>query len=168
MHYVFPAILIIVPLWVSANTKKITAQYEPCGGRGTWIQRMRYKSPPLSWELVETSVFHHSRVVFTVKDGRSQKHAENRSSSKVLQAHFSACGPHFSFLNSEECVPFTSTLVNKREENILRMCSNLRILRRKHSSWLSLFSSLSFSPVLVILCWPTQHHWVLTDMFVYP
>lgn len=133
-------------------------------------QRMRYKSPPLSWELVETSVFHHSRVVFTVKDGGSQKHAENRSSSKVLQAHFSACGPHFSFLNSNwgMCTFHKHFGEQERRKYSQDVFKAQRILRRKHSSWLSLFSSLSFSPLLVILCWPTQHHSVLTDMFVYP
>ena len=51
----------------------------------------------LAGGLVETSVFHHNnnRVVFTVKDRGFQKHAEKRRSSKVLQAHFSACGPWF-------------------------------------------------------------------------
>nr|KAF6500885.1 hypothetical protein HJG59_007917 [Molossus molossus] len=126
MHFVLHAISIILPLWASEGTKGNSPfpvgalQRDLRSGNGvpeplpSHSSETSYTSPVTSagW-LVEMSLFYPEGVVFTVKDKGSQKLAEMRRRSKVLQAHFNASGPCvFVFTITNECVCFTSTLVN--------------------------------------------------------
>lgn len=110
---------------------------EPCRGKGPRSGK-GYQSPAFSLLRNQLQLSRNlcsiRRGFFTVGDKGSQKPAEKRKSSQVLQAPSVPVGLGVFKVITNECVHFTSTLVSQREESILRMCSKLRVnFKEKHS-----------------------------------
>lgn len=83
------------------------------------------------------------------------------------QAYCSACGPWFVvfFFNYNKCGHFTSTLVNRREKSILRMCSKLRVLILKRNI-VQMASLILLSFFLLMGSWTCICHSVSAHNFV--